>query len=110
MGNYDFNKYSNYEGPYRSYASQTVTISGVVSAYSLKDNTTLFDLVTTPFEFTIRNRDDDLYVKLNDDNNDSIYIASDTEFGLNNLVVTDILVSTTASGASVFDVLTLGYR
>jgi hypothetical protein len=110
MGNYDFNKYSNYEGPYRNYASQTVTISGVVSDYSLKDNSTLFDLVTAPFEFTIRNRDDDLYVKLNDDGNDSIYVPSDTEFGLNNLVVTDIFISTTVSGANVFDVLTLGYR
>lgn len=110
MGNYDFNKYSNYEGPYRSYASQTVTVSGIVSDYSLKENTTLFDSVTSPFEFTIRNRDYDLYVKLNEAGNDSIYVPSDTEFGLNNLVVTDILVSTVASGVSVFDILTLGYR
>jgi len=110
MGNYDYNTSSNKDNLNNYYAATTVTISGVVNDYSLKDNSTLFSVVTTPNEFMIRNRDEDIYVKLNSVDNDSIYVGGESDFGLQSIIVTDIFVDTVASGVSVLDVVTLGWK
>jgi hypothetical protein len=110
MGNYDYNTSSNKDNLNNYYAAATVTISGIVNDYSLKDNSTLFSIVTTPNEFIIRNRDEDISVKLNSIDNDLIYIGVDSDFGLQNIIVSDIFVDTVASGVSIFDVVTLGWK
>ena len=110
MGNYDYNTSSNKDNLNNYYAATTVTISGIVNNYSLKNNTSLFSVVRTPNEFSIRNRSEDISIKLNDTSFDTIYISELEDFGLQNIIVTDIFISTVASGVSIFDVVTLGWK
>jgi hypothetical protein len=111
MDNYDYSgRSSGLPKPFKAYASGEITVSGIQADYSLKDNSTLFDTVVSPVEILIRNGSSAVTVKFNDSANDSIPISGDDAFGVQNLIVTDILVTTTVSGLTSLSVYTQGWR
>jgi hypothetical protein len=107
MGDYDYNVRKKVsDRPYGAYACNTITVSGV-SDYSLKDNTTLFDILRHPVEVVIRNGSQDIAVKFNSNTNSSVPIYADTDFGVSSLVVSDLFV--TVSGSVTVTIFTLGW-
>ena len=110
MGNWDYSgKKSDGSKPFSGYESKSITVSGGESDYSLKENTDLFNVVTSPLQFLIRNGSEDISIKLNSATNDAIPIAAATDFGLDSIIVTDIFVSVDSSDAT-FDIVTLGWQ
>jgi hypothetical protein len=93
--------------PFAGYASKDITVSGSVTDYSLKDNTTLFDHVSNPVIVTITNGSAAISVKFNETTNDSVNIAANAEKKFEYLTVSDIFVTATSASFKVF---TLGWR
>ena len=107
MGNYDYSTRKAYTNkPYEAYGACTITVSGV-SDYSVKDNTSLFDVLTYPVELVVRNGSQDITVKFNSNTNDSVPVYADTDWGVSSFAVSDLFV--TVSGSCTITIFTLGW-
>lgn len=96
--------------PFVGYACKDITVSGGVSDYSLKTNTTLFDTVTGPVQLLIRNGSQNIAFKFNSSSNDSIPLASNSDWGVDGLAITDIFVTVSGVSSASFNVYTQGWR
>jgi hypothetical protein len=111
MGNFDYSgKKSDGSKPFSSYACKDITVSGGESDYSLKENTDLFNAVTSPLQFLIRNGSEDISIRLNTIGSDSIPISGAAEFGLDSIIVTDMFVTVSGVSNATFNVITLGWQ
>jgi hypothetical protein len=109
--NFNFStRNSEFPKAYSAYASQTVTVSGSATDYSLKDNTTLFDVVSMPVEVLIRNGSSNISFKYNSINNDTILLYANCDYGTQSFRVTDILVTVSGSNPASMDISTLGWK
>ena len=109
MGNWDYSgRKSGEPKPYTGYAYQDLTVSGAVVDYSLKDNSNLFAILTTPVKIVFSNGSSDISIKLNSTSNDAISIVGNAEKEIADFAITDIYITT--SGDSSFGIFTLGWR
>lgn len=95
---------------YTAYESVGVTVSSGSSNFSLKDHTTLFNSLHTPYEFLIRNNTSmEFSIKLNSSDNGDIPIYANSDLGFDQMAINDIFV-TAASGNVSFNIITRGWR
>jgi hypothetical protein len=111
MGDFDYSRNvssSNKSRPYADYASMTITTSGAVTDYSLKQNSTFFNHISSAYEIMIKEGDSDFTFKLNSVEHDMINYREGSTFGLTGYPVGDIFITT--SGAVSFESFALGWR
>ena len=105
MNNFSYQtKKQDYPKPYTAYSSGVYTISGTVYDYSIKDNTSFFSNLSSPYEVLLRNGAGDLIVKFNSDLNDPIKLSAYDFFSVTGLTVKYIFVTSSgvASDLSIF--------
>jgi hypothetical protein len=110
MGDFDYSGKRSGTGskPYSVYASSNVTVSGSATDYSLSSNTTLFDKITSPVELLLRNGSVAINIKFNSTSNDTVALAADSDFGVQNLIITDVYITTTDEAS--FDIFMMGWK
>ena len=94
--------------PYQGYGAASVTVSGGVSNYNVKQNSNLFVKVSVPTEIRLHNGSTPLLIKFNAPTHDSMPLAANQEFIMTGLIVSNVYVSNTASGVATLDLFTLG--
>jgi hypothetical protein len=94
---------------YQAYASATLTVSGSVVDYNVKDNSSLFTRVSVPTGVKLRNGSSPLTIKFNASTNDPVRLAADEDFEFNGLVVTNMYVTNSGVSATTVDVFTTGW-
>jgi hypothetical protein len=101
---------SEFPRPYSAYASRVITVSGSTTDYSLKDNTTLFDTLSTPVEVIMQNGNQNISFKFNSAANNTFPLSANGEFGVQNFLVTDIFVTVSGSSTASINIFTLGWK
>jgi len=111
MGNYDYGgRKAEGAKPFSGYACKYVTISGTSSDYSLRDNTTLFDIISNPVQVLIRNGSQNIMVKFNNLECDLVRISANADFGVDSFVINDIYVTVSGVSDASMDIFTLGWN
>jgi len=114
MGNFDYSfapRVANaFATPYPAYACKTLTVSGLSVDYSLKDNSSLFTILSAPVEFLIKDITQDISIKLNSTDHDAVPIGVGTTFGASPFVTTDIYVTVSGSSTATFTIFAMGWK
>ena len=85
--------------PLNAYASTTFTVSGSVTDYDVKDNTTVFDSMSIANKFTVSASGANISLKLNSTDNDAL--PADTSFMMDSFHLDNLYITTPAGAADV---------
>lgn len=85
--------------PYNAYGSATFTVSGSITDYDVKDNTTIFDGFATAGQFTVTASGANVSLKLNSTDNDAL--PTGNSFTMDNFHVENLYVTTPGGDANV---------
>lgn len=111
MGDFDYSiRTHKPNNPYFSYACQDVTVSGETIDYSIKENTTLFSVLTSPREVLIRNGSENIALRLNSVSHDEIPLSANAVFGPSPLILTDIYITVSGSADATLNIFTQGWK
>lgn len=100
----------DYPKPYTSYRSKEVTVSGSETNYDVASGIGLFDTMQYPNELMIRVYDNPAYFRLNAVDNDLITIKADESMVFDNMVISNVYITTDSGSAAEVHLFTRGYR
>jgi len=85
--------------PLNAYASASFTVSGSVTDYDVKDNTTIFNSMAIANKFTVTASGANISLKLNSTSNDAL--PADTSFMMDNFHIENFYVTAPGGDADV---------